>query len=96
MIQLKTPAEIERMHVTGRFVAEVSSEVGRLADVGVNLLDLEHHVRGMIDRRGATSCCWDYAPSFGRGPFRNIICLSVNEPSCTACLTTTPCATGTC
>ena len=79
MIELKTPAEIRRMHVAGRFVAEVLSEVGRLADVGVNLLELEHHVRGMIKRRGAESCYWDYAPSFGRGPFRNVICLSVND-----------------
>nr|WP_272918027.1 type I methionyl aminopeptidase [Actinomadura rayongensis] len=76
---MKTPAEIEHMHVTGRFVADVLSEVGRLADVGVNLLDLEHHVRGMIKQRGAESCYWDYSPSFGRGPFRNVICLSVND-----------------
>ncbi|MFG2087084.1 type I methionyl aminopeptidase [Spirillospora sp. NPDC048824] len=79
MIELKTPAEIERMHVAGRFVAEVLSEVGRLAAVGVNLLDLEHHARAMIKQRGAQSCYWDYAPSFGRGPFRNVICLSVND-----------------
>ncbi|MCE0765783.1 type I methionyl aminopeptidase [Pseudonocardia kujensis] len=79
MIELKTPAEIQRMHVAGRFVAEVLSEVGRLADVGVNLLDLEHHARRMIERRGADSCYWDYAPSFGRGPFRNVICLAVND-----------------
>jgi methionyl aminopeptidase len=79
VIELKTPAEIQRMHVTGRFVAEVLTEVGRLADVGVNLMDLEHHVRGMIKQRGAESCYWDYSPSFGRGPFRNVICLSVND-----------------
>jgi methionyl aminopeptidase len=79
VIELKTPAEIQRMHVAGRFVAEVLSEVGRLADVGVNLLDLEQHARGMIKRRGAESCYWDYAPSFGRGPFRNVICLAVND-----------------
>lgn len=79
MIELKTPTEIQRMLVAGRFVAEVLSEVGQLADVGVNLLDLEYHVRGMIKRRGAESCYWDYAPSFGRGPFRNVICLSVND-----------------
>ena len=79
MIELKSPAEIERMHVTGRFVAEVLAEVGRLADVGVNLLDLEHHVRGQISGAGRESCYWDYAPSFGRGPFRNVICLSVND-----------------
>lgn len=79
VIELKTPAEIDRMHTTGRFVAEVLTEVGRIADVGVNLLDVEQHVRGMIAERGAESCYWDYAPSFGRGPFRNVICLSVND-----------------
>jgi methionyl aminopeptidase len=79
VIELKTPAEIQRMQVAGRFVAEVLSEVARLADVGVNLLDLEQHARSMIKRRGAESCYWDYAPSFGRGPFRNVICLAVND-----------------
>ncbi|MDA3629292.1 type I methionyl aminopeptidase [Saccharopolyspora sp. WRP15-2] len=79
MIELKTPTEVQRMHVTGRFVADVLTEVGRLADVGVNLMDLEHHVRGMIRQRGAESCYWDYSPSFGKGPFRNVICLSVND-----------------
>ena len=79
MIELKTPDEIDRMHVAGRFVAEVLTEVGRRADVGVNLLDLEQHARAMIKERGAESCYWDYAPSFGNGPFRNVICLSVND-----------------
>jgi methionyl aminopeptidase len=79
VIELKTPAEIDRMHVTGRFVAEILTEVGRIADVGVNLMDLEHHVRDMIKARGAESCYWDYAPSFGRGPFRNVLCLAVND-----------------
>ncbi len=79
MIELKTDAEIARMRTTGRFVAEVLAELGGLADIGVNLLDLEHHARGMVKRRGAKSCYWDYDPSFGRGPFRNVICLSVND-----------------
>jgi methionyl aminopeptidase len=79
MIELKSPAEIDRMHTTGQFVAQILSELSELADVGVNLLDLEHHVRGRIRERGAKSCYWDYAPSFGNGPFRNVTCLSVND-----------------
>jgi len=79
MIELKRPAEIERMRTTGRFVARVLTDLGDLADVGVNLLDLEHHARGLIRDGGAQSCYWDYAPSFGRGPFRNVVCLSVND-----------------
>ncbi|ART68740.1 type I methionyl aminopeptidase [Mycobacterium dioxanotrophicus] len=79
MIELKTDAEIEKMRTTGRFVAQVLAELGGLAEVGVNLLDLEHHARDMVKRRGAQSCYWDYDPSFGSGPFRNVICLSVND-----------------
>ncbi len=79
MIELKTAAEIEKMRITGSFVAEVLNELGGLAAVGVNLLDLEHHARDMVKRRGAQSCYWDYDPSFGTGPFRNVICLSVND-----------------
>jgi methionyl aminopeptidase len=79
MIELKTPAEIDRMHVTGRFVAQVLSALAERAEVGVNLLDLEQHARLLIRERGAESCYWDYAPSFGRGPFGNVVCLSVND-----------------
>lgn len=79
MMELKTDAEIERMAVTGRFVGRVLAEVGDRARVGVNLLDLEQHARHLIRERGAESCYWDYSPSFGRGPFRNVICLSVND-----------------
>ncbi|MFC5140619.1 type I methionyl aminopeptidase [Actinomycetospora rhizophila] len=79
MIELKTPAEIDRMHEAGRFVAHVLTELGERAVVGVNLLELEQHARGLIREHGAESCYWDYAPSFGRGPFRNVVCLSVND-----------------
>lgn len=79
MIELKTADEIERMRVTGGFVAEVLTELSGLADIGVNLLDLELHARSMVKSRGAQSCYWDYHPSFGSGPFRNVICLSVND-----------------
>lgn len=79
MIELKSPTEIARMHVTGQFVSDVLDELTELARVGVDVLELEHHVRGRIRERGAESCYWDYAPSFGRGPFGNVICLSVND-----------------
>jgi methionyl aminopeptidase len=79
VIELKSPNEIDRMRVTGQFLGEVLAELGDLADVGVNLLDLELHARRRISERGAESCYWDYAPSFGNGPFRNVVCLSVND-----------------
>ncbi|MEV8508872.1 type I methionyl aminopeptidase [Actinoplanes sp. NPDC051475] len=79
MIELKSAEEIARMAVTGRFVGELLAELGGAAAVGVNLMDLEHQARRRIKERGAESCYWDYAPSFGRGPFRNVLCLSVND-----------------
>ncbi|NUR73769.1 MAG: type I methionyl aminopeptidase [Hamadaea sp.] len=79
MIELKSADEIAKMAVTGQFVGELLAELGRLAAVGVNLMDIEHQARHRITERGAKSCYWDYAPSFGRGPFRNVLCLSVND-----------------
>ena len=79
MIELKSTAEIGRMAVAGRFVGELLAELSGVAAVGVNLMDIEHHARSRIKERGAESCYWDYAPSFGRGPFRNVLCLSVND-----------------
>jgi len=79
MIELKTAQEIDKMAVTGEFVAQTLATLSAEAHPGVNLMQLEHHARTLIADRGATSCYWDYAPSFGRGPFRNVICLSVND-----------------
>ncbi|ROO58518.1 methionyl aminopeptidase [Micromonospora sp. Llam0] len=79
MIELKSAQEIDRMAVTGQFVGELLAELSDVAAVGVNLMDIEHHARQRIAERGAESCYWDYAPSFGRGPFRNVLCLSVND-----------------
>ena len=79
MIELKTAKEIDKMAVTGEFVARTLATLADEAEPGVNLMQLEHRARALIDERGATSCYWDYAPSFGRGPFRNVICLSVND-----------------
>ena len=79
MIELKTANEIDKMAVTGEFVAHVLATLAHDAEPGVNLMQLEHRARALVADRGATSCYWDYAPSFGRGPFRNVICLSVND-----------------
>lgn len=79
MVELKTPDEIAKMRVTGAFIAGLLDDLVGRARPGVNLLDLEHRARELIAERGAQSCYWDYAPSFGRGPFRNVICLSVND-----------------
>jgi methionyl aminopeptidase len=79
MIELHSPAEIEQMRAAGAFVRDTLATLSAHAAVGMNLLEIEHAAREAVARRGATSCYWDYAPSFGNGPFRNVICLSVND-----------------
>jgi methionyl aminopeptidase len=79
VIELRTPDEIEQMRPAGRFVAEVLTRLGKVADVGVNLLDLDGLAHEMIRERGAESCYIDYHPSFGAMPFGKVLCTSVND-----------------
>ncbi|WP_166389986.1 type I methionyl aminopeptidase [Nocardioides ochotonae] len=79
MIELRTPAQIEQMKPAGRFVADVLTRLAEVADVGVNLLDLDRVAHEMIKERGAESCYLDYHPSFGASPFGKVLCTSVND-----------------
>jgi methionyl aminopeptidase len=79
MIELRTPAEIDRMLVAGEFVASVLEATAAASDVGVNLLTLDRLAHDMIRARGAESCYIDYHPSFGASPFGKVICTSVND-----------------
>ena len=79
MIELRTPAQIEQMKPAGRFVADVLTRLTEVADVGVNLLELDRVAHEMIKERGAESCYLDYHPSFGASPFGKVLCTSVND-----------------
>jgi methionyl aminopeptidase len=79
VIELRTPAEIEQMRPAGQFVAEVLVRLAEVADVGVNLLELDALAHEMIRERGAESCYIDYHPSFGAMPFGKVLCTSVND-----------------
>ena len=79
MIELRTPAEIERMRAAGVFVASVLEATAEASAVGVNLLTLDKLAHDMIRRAGAESCYIDYHPSFGASPFGKVLCTSVND-----------------
>ena len=79
MIELRSPAELERMRVAGEFVGSVLTATAAASDVGVNLLELDALAHDMIRERGAESCYIDYHPSFGGSPFGKVICTSVND-----------------
>lgn len=79
MIELRTPAEIERMRAAGAFVASVLETCAAASVVGANLLQIDRLAHDLIRRRGAESCYIDYHPSFGASPFGKVICTSVND-----------------
>jgi methionyl aminopeptidase len=79
VIELFNATEIGKLRVAGAFVAEVLTSLREVADVGVNLLDLDAHAARMIAERGAVSCYVDYHPSFGAMPFGKVLCTSVND-----------------
>ncbi|GAA3647505.1 type I methionyl aminopeptidase [Microbacterium marinilacus] len=79
MIELRTPAEIERMRPAGRFVAETLAALREDTKVGTNLLAIDRRAHEMIRKAGAESCYIDYHPSFGASPFGKVLCTSIND-----------------
>lgn len=79
MIEILSPAEVERAAATGALVADILQTLRSRCTVGTNLLDVDRWAKAMILDAGAQSCYVDYAPSFGRGPFGHYICTAVND-----------------
>lgn len=72
-------ATVEQMKSAGAFVAAVLDELVRVAQPGMNLLELDELAHTRIREAGATSCYIDYHPSFGGSPFGKVLCTSVND-----------------
>lgn len=79
MIEILTPAQLDRARDTGALVGGILQTLKARAEVGVNLLDLDRWTKELIEDAGAESCYVDYAPSFGRGPFGHYVCTAVND-----------------
>jgi methionyl aminopeptidase len=79
VIEILTPAQVEKARATGRLVGDILQTLRSRAGVGTNLLDIDRWTAEMIREAGAESCYVDYAPSFGRGPFGHYVCTAVND-----------------
>lgn len=78
-IELLDSAQLGRAPASGAFIGGVLRQMREQTTVGTNLLEIDDRVAKLIADAGAVSCYVDYAPSFGRGPFRHTICTSVND-----------------
>ncbi|GGM91691.1 methionine aminopeptidase [Terrabacter tumescens] len=79
MIEILTPAELDRARRAGAVVADTLQTLRSRSTIGTSLLEIDRWAREMIEDAGAQSCYVDYAPSFGRGPFGHYVCTSVND-----------------
>lgn len=79
MIEILTPAQVDKARATGALVADILQSLRSRSLVGTNLLDLDRWTAELIREAGAESCYVDYAPSFGRGPFGHYVCTAVND-----------------
>ncbi|MFH1536894.1 MAG: type I methionyl aminopeptidase [Patescibacteria group bacterium] len=73
MITIKTKEEIAILREGGQILASVLKQLEKMAEPGVNILDLEKKAEQLIKKAGAT-------PSFlGHKGYPSIICASFNE-----------------
>lgn len=79
VIEILTPAEVDKGRATGALVGTILQNLRERTHVGTNLLEIDRWAKQMIEAAGADSCYVDYAPSFGRGPFGHHICTAVND-----------------
>ncbi|ALG28426.1 type I methionyl aminopeptidase [Glutamicibacter halophytocola] len=79
MIEILTPAEVDRARDTGALVGTILATLKQRVKAGTNLLEIDAWTKEMILEAGAESCYVDYAPSFGNGPFGHYICTGVND-----------------
>ncbi|TPW90699.1 M24 family metallopeptidase, partial [Schumannella luteola] len=79
MIEILTPAEVDKARATGALVGDILQTLKTKSLVGTNLLELDEITRQLIIDAGAESCYVDYAPSFGNGPFGHYVCTAVND-----------------
>ncbi|MBS1188714.1 MAG: methionine aminopeptidase type [Rhodocyclaceae bacterium] len=81
-IQIKTPAEIEKMRVAGRLASEVLDYIDPYVKAGVTTGELDRLCHDyMVNVQGCIPAPLNYAPS-GYKPYPNSICTSVNHQVC--------------
>jgi methionyl aminopeptidase len=78
MIQLKSPAELQKMRVAGRHVAEILLALRERVRPGVTTGELDQVARREIRSRGLESSFLGYAPG-GAPPYPAVVCTSINE-----------------
>jgi methionyl aminopeptidase len=79
VIELKSPAERERMRQAGRVVAEVLELLRRAVQPGLPTIELDRIAEAEIRRRGARPIFKGYQAHAAQPPYPASVCVSVND-----------------
>ncbi|MCK6440501.1 MAG: type I methionyl aminopeptidase [Planctomycetes bacterium] len=78
-IQLKTPAEIEKMRVTCRVTAQGHKLVREIARPGISTLEIDRQVEKLVRDAGLIPAFQSVVAPGAPGPFGHTVCTSVND-----------------
>jgi methionyl aminopeptidase len=81
-ISIKTPQEIEKMHIAGRLAGEVLDYITPFVQIGVTTDELDRLCHDyMVNVQGCIPAPLNYAPG-GHTPYPKSICTSINHQVC--------------
>jgi len=78
-IELKSPADIEKMRAASQVVRQVIQRCRQLCQPGVTTWRIDEEALNVIEQCGARGLFKGYPSSSGAGPFPANLCISVNE-----------------
>ena len=80
-VEIKSPAEIEIMRLSGKIVGTVLQEIANMVEPGMTTADLDSYAQKRIEEMGATPSFKGPALSLSKGyhGFRASICASINH-----------------
>jgi methionyl aminopeptidase len=78
-IHRKTAAEIEKMRVAGRLVAQILQELKAMCRAGTKTEEFERRSAELISSSGAISLFKNYPHYSGGDPYPATVCVSINE-----------------
>ncbi len=79
MIRLKTPEEIEKLHVGGKKLAGILQELKKMVVPGVNTQEIEDKAQELFEASGGKPAFLGYRPEGVKRPYPAHVCVSVND-----------------
>lgn len=78
-IKFKSDREIKLLREAGRLVGQTHQEIAEMIRPGLNILDIEAHIRERFTAAGAIETFYNYQMGPEYPPYPSNVCISINE-----------------